>query len=257
MINLVPIMRIVRYATGNKAEYGILNGEIVQSLAGTPYQHIKTTDRFHKLADLKLLPPCIPSKIIALGLNYHSHAKEVGLSIPSEPLIFLKPPTAVIGPEDKIVWPRSSQRIDYEGELGVIIKSPTWQVTREEALNHVLGYTCFNDVTARDLQYKDKQWTRAKSFDTFAPIGPCIETELDPQNLSLETILNGKIKQRASTIDLIFNVSELLSFISGIMTLLPGDVIATGTSSGIGPMKPGDTIEVKIENIGTLRNYVV
>ena len=160
----------------------------------------------------------------------------------------------------KIVRYTAGKRAEYgilDGELGVVIKRRTWRVSREEAMNHVLGYTCFNDVTARDLQYKDKQWTRAKGFDTFAAIGPCIETELDPGNVLLETYLNGELKQRANTNDLIFSVPELISFISHIMTLLPGDVIATGTTSGIGPMKPGDTIEIKIESIGTLRNYVV
>ncbi len=246
----------MRYAIGGKTGYGIWNGDLVQSLAGNPYNHLKPTDRYHKINDLRLLPPCTPSKIIALGLNYRSHAEEFKLSIPAEPLIFLKPSTAVIGPEDKIIYPESSQRVDYEGELGVVIKKRTRQVSREKALSHVFGYTCFNDVTARDLQSKDKQWTRAKSFDTFAPIGPCIETELDPHHLSLETYLNGELKQRTSTSDLIFSVPELVSFISHVMTLLPGDVIATGTTSGIGPMQPGDTIEIKIENIGTLRNYV-
>jgi 2-keto-4-pentenoate hydratase/2-oxohepta-3-ene-1,7-dioic acid hydratase in catechol pathway len=250
-------MKVVRYTIDKKAEYGIWDGELVQSLAGTPYHRLKTTNRYHKLSDLRLLPPCTPSKIIALGLNYRSHAEEVKLHTPTEPLIFLKPSTSVIGPEDNIIYPESSQQVDYEGELGVVIRTRTRRVSREEATHHILGYTCFNDVTARDLQSKDKQWTRAKSFDTFAPIGPCIETELDPSHLSLETYLNGELKQQTNTSDLIFSVPELVSFISHIMTLLPGDVIATGTTSGIGPMKPGDTVEVKIEQIGTLRNHVV
>jgi len=250
-------MKIVHYTVDKKAEYGIWDGESVQSLAATPYRQLKGCSRYHKLSDLKLLPPCTPSKIVALGLNYHSHAREVKMPVPAEPLIFLKPSTSVIGPEDNIVYPESSQRVDYEGELGVVIKTRTWRVSTKEAMTHVLGYTCFNDVTARDLQYRDKQWTRAKSFDTFAAIGPCIETELDPDNVYLETYLNGKLKQQTNTSDLIFSVPELVSFISHIMTLLPGDIIATGTPSGIGPMKPGDTVEVKIEPIGTLRNYVV
>ena len=179
------------------------------------------------------------------------------MPIPSEPLIFLKPSTSVIGPEDNIVYPDSSQRVDYEGELGIVIKSRAYRVPLEKSLDYVLGYTCFNDVTARDLQRKDKQWTRAKSFDTFAAIGPCIETELNPGNVYLKTYLNGELKQQGNTSDLIFSVPQLVSSISHIMTLLPGDIIATGTPSGIGPMNPGDTIEVKIESIGTLRNYVV
>ena len=168
-----------------------------------------------------------------------------------------KPTTCIIGHEDNIVYPASSQQVDYEGELGVVIGKRTRQVSVEAAEQYILGYTCFNDVTARDLQYKDKQWTRSKGFDTFAPIGPCIETELDPGHLDLETRLNGEIRQSTNTSDLIFTVPELVSFISHVMTLLPGDVIATGTTSGIGPMQPGDTVEVRIEGIGTLRNYVV
>lgn len=257
MLNLWRTMKIVRFTTGKKAEYGIWNGELVQSLAGTPYRYLKPTNRYHKLSELRLLSPCTPSKIVALGLNYHSHAEEVKMPIPDEPLIFLKPSTSVIGPEDNIIYPESSQQVDYEGELGVVIKTRACRVSTEEAMRYVLGYTCLNDVTARDLQSSDKQWTRAKSFDTFAPIGPCIETELDPGNLSLETRLNGEIKQRANTSDLIFPVPRMVSFISHVMTLLPGDIIATGTTGGIGPMQPGDTIEVEIEKIGTLRNYIV
>ena len=250
-------MKIVRYTIDKTTEYGIWDGELVQSLTTTPYRQLKRRNRYHRLSDLKLLPPCTPSKIVALGLNYHSHAREIKMPVPAEPLIFLKPSTSVIGPEDNIVYPESSERIDYEGELGVVIKNRTRRVSTREAMNHVLGYTCFNDVTARDLQRRDMQWTRAKSFDTFSAIGPCIETELDPGNVYLETCLNGELKQRTNTSDLVFPVPELVSFISHIMTLLPGDIIATGTPSGIGPMKPGDTVEVKIEPIGTLRNYVV
>jgi len=250
-------VKIVRFTHGEKAEYGILYSVAIQSLDSTPFNIIKTTNQHHRLSDIRLLPPCLPSKIIALGVNYRSHGEEMSHRIPTEPLIFIKPSTSVIGPEDNIIYPESSQRVDYEGELGVVIKSLTRHVSKEEAGHHILGYTCVNDVTARDLQSRDKQWTRSKSFDTFCPIGPCIETELDPANLSLETHLNGEIKQKTSTSNLIFPVSELVSFISRIMTLLPGDVIATGTTSGIGPMQPGDTVEVKIENIGTLRNYVV
>ena len=250
-------MKIVRYIDSDKTEYGIWDGETVQCVAGTPYTHLEPADRYHKLNDLNLLPPCTPSKIVAIGLNYRSHAEEIKAHIPEEPLLFIKPPTAVIGTEDNIIYPPSSQRVDYEGELGVVIKSVTRRVSVKEALSHVLGYTCFNDVTARDLQSRDKQWTRAKGFDTFAPIGPCIETELDPGNVPLETRLNGELKQKTNTDDLIFPVPELVSFISHVMTLLPGDVIATGTTSGIGPMQPGDTVEIIIEPIGTLRNYVV
>ena len=250
-------MKIVRFTADKKAGYGILQGETIQGIEGKPFRHLEASDRYYKLSEVKLLAPCIPSKIVALGLNYHSHAEEVNARLPDAPLIFLKPPTAVIGPEENIIYPSSSSRVDYEGELGVVIKKPTWRVSVEDALDYVLGYTCFNDVTARDLQYKDRQWTRAKSFDTFAAIGPCIETELDPGNVVLETYLNGLRKQHCSTADLIYSVPELINFTSHVMSLVPGDIIATGTPSGIGPMNPGDTIEIKIESIGTLRNYVV
>ena len=250
-------MKIVSFTTGQKVEYGISNGAVIQGIEGTPFGKLRQSSRRYNLNEVKLLPPCSPSKIVALGLNYRSHAEEVKLRIPTEPLLFIKPSTAVIGPEDNIVYPKSSEQVDYEGELGVVIKSRAYQVPLGEALDYVLGYTCFNDVTARDLQYKDKQWTRAKGFDTFAPIGPCIETELDPGNVDIKTYLNGELKQQANTSDLIFPVAKLISFISHVMTLMPGDVIATGTTSGIGPMRPGDTIEVKIEGIGTLKNYVV
>ena len=249
-------MKIVRFAAEGKTKYGILNGELIQGIEDKPFRYLKLIDYHYQLSEVKLLPPCTPSKIVALGLNYQSHVEEVNAQLPNAPLIFLKPATAVIGPEDNIVYPPSSTRVDYEGELAVVIKKPLWRVSITDALDYVLGYTCFNDVTARDLQYAG-QWTRAKSFDTFAAIGPCIETELDPGNVYLETHLNGNLKQRGNTSDLIYSVPELINFISHVMTLLPGDIVATGTPSGIGPMYPGDTVEVKIEPIGTLRNYVV
>ena len=252
-------MKIVRYQNNeNREEYGILSDERIRVIEGTPYSDIiKKTDRYRDTSEVKLLAPCLPSKVVALGVNYRSHGEEMSHRIPAEPLIFIKPSTSVIGPGDGIVYPESSKRVDYEGELGVVIKTVTRHVSREEAPAYILGYTCVNDVTARDIQASDKQWTRSKSFDTFCPIGPCIETELDPDNAELETLLNGQIKQKTSTSDLIFPVYELVSFISTVMTLLPGDVIATGTTSGVGPMQPGDTVEVRIENIGTLRNHVV
>ncbi len=250
-------MKIVRFAIDNKVRYGILDGESIQGIEDKPYRHLKPTGRYYQLSEVKLLSPCLPSKIVALGLNYRAHAEEAKMPLPNAPLIFLKPSTAVIGPEENITYPPSSHRVDYEGELGVVIKKPIWRVSIEDALDYVLGYTCFNDTTARDLQSLDKQWTRAKGFNTFAAVGPCIETELDPGNVVLETYLNGEIKQHTNTNDLICSVPELINFISHVMTLLPGDIIATGTPSGIGPMYPGDTVEIKIEPIGTLRNYVI
>jgi len=252
-------MKIVRYHNNeNREEYGILLDERIRVIDGTPFDDIiKQTDLYRDASAVKLLAPCLPSKVVAVGVNYRSHGEEMSHQIPDEPLIFIKPSTSVIGPGDSIVYPESSKRVDYEGELGVVIKMETRHVSRPEAPDYILGYTCVNDVTARDIQASDKQWTRSKSFDTFCPIGPCIETELDPDNAQLETLLNGQLKQKTSTGDLVFPVYELVSFISRVMTLLPGDVIATGTTSGIGPMQRGDTIEVKIDNIGTLRNRVV
>lgn len=250
-------MKIIRFTTGRRVEYGILNGNIVRGISGTPYRQLNYSNHNYNLDEIKILSPCTPSKVVAVGLNYYSHAEELKIAIPSEPLLFMKPSTSVIGPEDNIAYPQSSERVDYEAELGVVINTRTHKVPVEKAPNYILGYTCFNDVTARDLQRKDGQWTRAKGFDTFAAIGPSIETELDSGNVNLEAYLNGERKQRTNTSDLIFSVPELVSFISHIMTLLPGDVIATGTPGGIGPMDPGDTVEIKIDDIGTLRNYVV
>ncbi|MDD4984561.1 MAG: fumarylacetoacetate hydrolase family protein [Dehalococcoidales bacterium] len=250
-------MKIIHFTTGKKPEYGILEEKVVQAVAGNPYDGFKPTERYYNIDDVRLLAPCSPSKVVAVGLNYYSHARELTMPVPNNPLLFMKPSTSVIGPEGKIVYPRASKRVDYEGELAVVMKSIAHQVPAAKALEYVLGYTCFNDVTARDLQKQDGQWTRAKGFDTFAAVGPCIETEVDPGNICIETYLNGQSKQRGSTRDLIFSVPDLVSFISGIMTLLPGDVIATGTPSGIGPMSPGDVVEIRIAEIGILRNYVV
>jgi len=250
-------MKIIRFSINDKTKYGILNGGSIQAIDGKPFRHIKTIDEYYDLKQVKLLAPVLPSKIVALGLNYKSHAKEFNTDTPKVPLIFLKPSTSVIGPDDTIIYPPSSKQVDYEAELGVVIGKRTAKVSRETALNYVLGYTCLNDVTARDQQSADKQWTRAKSYDTFAPIGPHIEIELDPGNVQVESYLNGRLKQSSSTSNLVFSVPELIEFISHIMTLLPGDIIATGTPGGIGPMQPGDTIEIKITGIGTLTNSVI
>jgi 2-keto-4-pentenoate hydratase/2-oxohepta-3-ene-1,7-dioic acid hydratase in catechol pathway len=249
-------MKIVRFTTGSQERYGVVEGETVRALRDAPFKAVDFTDETFSLAGLKLLAPCAPSKIVCLGVNYHSHAKEMGHKIPNVPLIFLKPSTAVIGPEADIVYPPSSARVDYEAELAGVIKKAAWRVSQQDARSHVLGYTCFNDVTARDLQKIDGQWTRAKGFDTFAAIGPWIETDLNPSSLTIESYLNGERKQHGNTGDLIYSIDFLIHFASHVMTLLPGDVIATGTPSGIGPMQPGDTIEIRIENIGILRNHV-
>ncbi len=250
-------MKIVRFAIDSTVSYGILDGESIQGIEGKPYRHLKPTDHYYQLSEVKLLPPCLPSKIVALGLNYHAHAEASKVPLPNAPPIFLKPSTAVIGPEENISYPSASLRVNFEGELGVVIKKPAWRVSIKEALGYVLGYTCFNDTTAHDLPNSDMHLPRARSFDTFTAVGPCIETELDPGNVVLETYLNGEIKQHTNTNDLIYPIPELINFISHVMALQPGDIIATGTPSGIGPMYPGDTVAIKIEPIGTLRNYVI
>jgi 2-keto-4-pentenoate hydratase/2-oxohepta-3-ene-1,7-dioic acid hydratase in catechol pathway len=251
-------MRLVRFTLAGRTGYGKLDGERIHALWNTPFDGVMETWESLSLAEARLLAPCEPTKIVALGLNYRDHAAEFGRQVPDEPLIFLKPSTAVIGPEDDIVYPGMSRRVDYEAELAVVMGKPARRVPEETALDYVLGYTCFNDVTARDLQKKDGLFTRAKGFDTFAALGPWIETDIaDPDNLTVEAYLNGERKQHGNTGNMVFGVRRLISFISQVMTLLPGDVIATGTPAGVGPMRPGDEVEVRVEGIGVLRNRVV
>ncbi|WP_291329741.1 fumarylacetoacetate hydrolase family protein [Desulfovibrio sp. UCD-KL4C] len=205
-----------------------------------------------------ILPVAVPSKIICAGLNYHEHARELGMEIPEDPMIFFKPPSAVIGNGDKIVIPAMSEQVDFEGELAIIIGQTGKNILPENVAKHIFGYTCANDVTARDLQKKDTIFARAKGFDTFAPIGPCIETGItDPNSLSLRTIVNGKVRQEGNTSDMIYNPVQLVSFISHIMTLTPGDVILTGTPPGIGTLSPEDKVDVEIEGVGILSNTVI
>lgn len=219
-------------------------GQFDHRRKGKPFQVI----------DAKLLAPSLPTKIVCAGLNYKDHAAEMNMPIPEEPVIFLKPPSAALGPSGVIRYPKMSHQVDYEAELAVVIGREAKEVSPEQARGFILGYTCMNDVTARDLQRKDGQWTRAKSFDTFAPFGPWIETEFDPSGALVEAFLNGDLKQSSSTANMIFPVEALVSFISHVMTLFPGDIIATGTPTGIGPMKAGDEIEVRISGIGSLLN---
>jgi len=251
-------MRLVRFDMQGRTGYGVLEGEHVYPLWEPPFNGVVKTGEVLTLGDVTLLAPCEPSKIVALGLNYRDHAKEFGLSAPDEPLLFMKPSTAVIGPEADIVLPPMSRRVDYEAELAVVMGRPAKGVAEKAAWDYILGYTAINDVTARDLQKKDGQFTRSKSFDTFAPLGPWIETEIaDPDNVTVEAFLNGEQRQHANTNNMVFGVAYLVSFISRIMTLLPGDIIATGTPAGIGPMRPGDVVEIRVAGIGTLKNRVV
>ncbi len=252
-------MKLVRFAAPGKANpvCGIVDNDEVVELEGDLFSSPARRKGRYPLSRVKLLSPCSPAKIVAVGLNYRDHAAELGFALPAEPIIFLKPPTAIIGPGEPIVYPRASSQVDYEAELGIVIRDRISHITPDEARSHILGYTCANDVTARDLQKKDGQWTRAKSFDTFCPIGPWIETDLDPGDLFVESYLNGERKQSSRTSQLIFSIDRLVSFISGIMTLCPGDLIITGTPAGIGPMRPGDEVEVRIEGIGRLKNSVI
>ncbi|MEQ4488258.1 MAG: fumarylacetoacetate hydrolase family protein [Dehalococcoides mccartyi] len=250
-------MKIVRFnLTGRRAGYAVLEGSQLKELKGNPFGKVVFSGRVFDLSAVKLLPPSAPSKIVAIGLNYKAHAGEMAENLPRTPLIFFKNAGGIIGTEDNIIKPSQSGQVDYEGELAVIIKKKARNISPEAAFDYILGYSCFNDVTARDLQKADGQWSRAKGFDTFAVCGPWIETELDPQGQLLETYLNGKLKQRAFTADMIFDIPRIVSFVSEVITLMPGDIIATGTPSGIGPMKPGDRVEVRISGIGSLINHL-
>lgn len=211
------------------------------------------------LSSVRLLPPCAPSKIVCVGRNYAEHARELGNEPPAEPLIFLKPPSALSASGDPIVYPPISERVDWEGELGVVIGKRCRNVTPEDAMDYVLGYTCVNDVTARDLQKKDGQWTRGKGFDTFCAVGPCLvgRNDLDFDSLRVRTVVDGEVKQEAPVTDMIFKVPVIISYISRVMTLEPGDLIATGTPEGVGPVQPGQVMRIEIDGIGALENPVV
>lgn len=243
-------MKLVRFEVDGKTFTGRLEDTVIKPEG--PDQD----DKNHDLDSVRLLAPCQPSKVVAVGLNYRDHIIEMGHQIPEEPVIFLKPSTSVIGPNDHIILPPQSSRVDHESEFGIVVGKTASHVSRKDAKDYILGFTCVNDVTARDLQTRDGQWTRAKGFDTFCPIGPWIETELDPQDLSVEMYLNGELRQSSRTSNLIFDPYFLLEFISGIMTLYPGDVIATGTPSGVGPVNEGDKLEVRIQGLGSLINFV-
>jgi len=243
-------MKLIRFEYGGSVHAGVLNGEEISEV--TPPLPRKGV----KACDITFLAPVVPSKVVAVGLNYRDHAKELDMDIPEEPVLFIKPSTAVIGPGCDIIYPSRSSRVDYEAELAVVIKEKARNVTKEAANRFIAGYVCMNDVTARDLQKIDNQWSRAKSFDTFAPIGPWVETELDTSDLRVRSYLNGEMKQDSSTADLIFSVQEIVSFVSGVMTLLPGDVVATGTPPNVGPMSPGDEVVIEIDGIGRLNNRV-
>jgi 2-keto-4-pentenoate hydratase/2-oxohepta-3-ene-1,7-dioic acid hydratase in catechol pathway len=242
--------------------FGVVEGEpgdeFVAAVSGHPFGTVQFTGERHPLAEVRLVAPILPSKVIAIGKNYADHAREMGGEPPAEPVVFSKPSTAVVGPGEAIVYPEKlSERVDFEGELAVVIGRLCREVPVERAAEVVFGYTCANDVTARDLQKKDGQWTRAKGFDTFCPLGPWIQTELDPADLAITTTVNGEIRQSARTSQLLHDIPALIAYVSEVMTLIPGDVILTGTPAGVGPLAVGDEVGVGIEGIGTLSNRVV
>ncbi len=237
---------------------GIIEGRTVVEIAGELWEKRERTGNSWPIESVKLLPPSAPSKIVCVGKNYVDHAAEMGGPPPKEPIIFLKPPSSIIAPEEPIILPRISKRVDYEGEIAVIVGRRCHELEDgEDVRPYVLGYTCLNDVTARDIQYGDGQWTRGKSFDTFCPFGPVLETELDPAAATIETLVNGARKQFIRGSEMIFSVDVIIRFIAEVMTLEPGDVVATGTPSGIGPLAAGDVVEVIVSGIGTLRNPVI
>lgn len=250
--------RYVRVSHGDDVFWGRLDEDHVTVFNRSPWDSPEETGGKILLDECKLLAPAVPSKIVLVGLNYHEHIKESqsASAVPEEPIIFLKPPTAIIGPSDDIPYPGGLDRVDYEGELAAVIGKEIHRVDSEKARSAIFGYTCLNDVTARHLQRKDVQWTRAKGFDGFAPIGPWIVADIDPLDLKIETYLNDELRQSARTSYQIWNVYSLVSFISNIMTLLPGDVVSTGTPQGIGAVQPGDIVKITIEKIGTLENTV-
>jgi 2-keto-4-pentenoate hydratase/2-oxohepta-3-ene-1,7-dioic acid hydratase in catechol pathway len=263
-------VRIARFTNGSDPQYGVVHGDVdelgipaedavVVALAGDPlYVGLQLTEQEIPLSEVRLLAPVLPrSKVVGIGRNYAAHAAELGNDVPEEPLMFLKPNTSVVGPGDPVFYPRQSRDVQYEGELAVVIGRICRDVAPERVPEVVYGYTVGNDVTARDLQRSDVQFTRAKGFDSFCPLGPWIETELDTGDLRVQTWLNGDLKQDGSTKDMVFDVPALVAHVSSVMTLLPGDVILTGTPEGVGPMEPGDEVEVFVSGIGSLTNKVV
>jgi 2-keto-4-pentenoate hydratase/2-oxohepta-3-ene-1,7-dioic acid hydratase in catechol pathway len=258
-------MRYCKFPTSDGPQYGEINTQhgrdVIVRRIPAPEEDRVCVFREEEmqpipLSEARLLAPVNPSKIVCVGRNYRDHAKELGNEVPTDVLIFLKPPSSLLSPEAKIVMPRVSQRVDYEGELGVVIGRTCKHASETAALSFVRGYVCANDVTARDLQKSDGQWTRAKGFDTFCPVGPFVSDEVDPAALDLETRVNGNVRQHGSTRDFIFSLSAVIRYVSSVMTLLPGDLILTGTPAGVGPLQPGETVEVSISGLGTLTNFV-
>lgn len=245
-------MRIVRFELDRTAGFGVLRGDTIEQLEGSPENGFKKSGKNIPLEESSLLAPVFPTKVVAVGLNYRDHAEELNMRIPDEPIIFIKVPTTVMGSGGRVIYPSQSRKVDYEAELAIIIGKTAHRVPEKEANDFVLGYTCALDMTARDIQESDVQWSRAKNFDTFCPLGPWVETDIDPDDLAIKCRLNGEVRQSSRTSQMIFRPSFLVSFISDVMTLNPGDVIITGTPPGVGQVVPGDRLEVEIEGIGLL-----
>lgn len=254
-------MKIVRYRAEGNINFGTMEEDgTIHELADSPFASLNPSGNLTHLSDVQLLAPVEAPRIIGVGLNYVEHAREAGKELPTMPMLFMKPSTSAIGPNDAIVYPRQGKNVHYEAELAVVIGSQARRVSETQALDYVLGYTCGNDVSERVIQFAEMQTGTmliGKGFDTFCPLGPCIRTDLDPGDLQVQARLNGEVKQNDSTSDLIFSVPQLISYISAAFTMLPGDVIMTGTPSGVGPIVPGDVVEIEVEGIGTLRNPVV
>lgn len=251
-------MKIVRFKTGTDIAYGLAEAAGVTVYQGSPFVAWEATETMVPWEAVQLLSPVIPTKVVCVGRNYLEHAEELGNEVPDEPVIFLKPATAVIGPDAPVFYPPSSSNVHHEAELAAVVGRVARNVAAEDAGRYIFGYTAANDVTARDLQQKDGQWTRAKGFDSFCPLGPVIETELDPlERLAVICRVNGDVRQAGFTSDMVFGVAEIFEFVTRVMTLLPGDVLLTGTPSGVGPVVPGDVMEVEIDGVGVLANRVV
>jgi 2-keto-4-pentenoate hydratase/2-oxohepta-3-ene-1,7-dioic acid hydratase in catechol pathway len=249
-------VQIARFSFEDEVDFGAVEGDEIAPITGHPFGPFTFTGYRYPIADVRLLAPVIPSKVVAVGKNYADHAQEMGGEAPASPVIFLKPSTAVIGGGDPIQYPASSSQVDFEGELAVVIGRLCRDVAASRAASVILGYTCANDVTARDQQSADGQWARAKGYDSFCPIGPWITTNVDPTDLELVTTVNGEVRQRGRTSDMVHGIPALIEFVSHVMTLLPGDVILTGTPAGVGPLQVGDIATVEIEGIGKLTNHV-
>lgn len=256
-------MRIARFTVSDQIAYGVVDGDIgdpdsltVNAIDGHPFAPFERTSARIALSDVRLLPPVLPHKVLGIGKNYAEHARELGGEPPTTPVMFLKPSTTVIGPNESVVIPSQSEQVEFEGEIAVVVGRLARDVPATRVADVVLGYTCANDVTARDLQLSDGQWTRAKGFDTFCPLGPWIETEADPDRLAVETTVNGDVRQAAPATDMVHSITDLVVFVSSVMTLIPGDVILTGTPAGVGPLADGDRVSVSVAGVGRLDHLV-